>query len=77
MDKIYDTCKIKDYRQMQEEIKTDKMSKWRKEIEFLERGMQRVRTKFKRLRQEPTPVPFTSKIDLRLNNLKNSMIIIR
>ena len=36
--KNYDTCQIKDYRQTKNR-KTDKMSKLRKEIEFLERGM--------------------------------------
>ena len=55
MDENYDTCQIRDHRQMQKEIKTDKMSTLRKEIEFLERAMQRVRTKLKRLQQDPTP----------------------
>ena len=39
MDKNDNTCQIRDYRQMQKEIRTDKISKLRKEIEFLERGM--------------------------------------
>ena len=60
LDKIYprdedsDTYQLKDYRHMQEEAKINKMSKLRREVEFLERGMQWVRTKFRKLKQDPT-----------------------
>ena len=41
------------------------MNKLRKEIEFLKRGMQRVRTKLKRLQHDPTLTPSTSTVGLR------------
>ena len=69
MDENYDTCQIKDYGQMQEEIKTYKMSKLRKEIEFLETGMQRIRTKLRRVQQDPTLTHSTSIVGLRLKQL--------
>ena len=47
MDKGSDTYQIKYYSDMQEEPKSDKMSKLRREVEFLEREMQRARTKLK------------------------------
>ena len=50
-------------------MKTDKISKLRKEIEFLERGMQRVRTKLKRLQQDPTITSSMSIISLRPKQL--------
>ena len=40
MDKGSATYQMKVNRRMQEEPKCDKMSKLRKEVEFLERGMQ-------------------------------------
>ena len=45
IDKVSDPYKRKDYRYKQEEQKIDKMDKLRTEVEFLERGMKRVRTK--------------------------------
>ena len=57
MDKGGDTYQMKDYRHMQEEPKFGKMRKLRRKVIFLERGMQRVRTKFKKLQQDPTLTP--------------------
>ena len=51
-----DTYQMKDYKHMQDESKIDKMSKLRREVEFLEREMQRVRTKLKRLQKDPTNI---------------------
>ena len=50
---------------MHEEPKINKMSKLRREVEFLERGMQRVRTKLKRLQQDATLTPSMSTVGLR------------
>ena len=49
MDEGSDIYQLKDYRQIQEEPNIDKMSKLRRKVEFLERGMQRGRTKLKQL----------------------------
>ena len=66
MDEGSDTFQTKYYRHMQEEMKTDKMSKLRREVEFVERGMQRVRTKLKKSQQDPTLKPSMTAISLRL-----------
>ena len=59
IDENYDICQIRDYRQIQKEIQINKMSKLRKEIKFLERGMQGVRAKLRRLQQDPTQTSST------------------
>ena len=41
------------------------MGKLRREVEFLERKMQRVRTKLQKLQQDPTLRPSTSMVGLR------------
>ena len=55
-----DVRQMKHYSQIQTETKTDKMSKLRREIEFLERGMQRLRTKLNRLQHDPKQTPSMS-----------------
>ena len=52
-----DTQQIRQYNQTQRETKPDKMSKVRRDIELLERGMQRVRTKLNRLQQDYKHLP--------------------
>ena len=49
-----DVRQMKHYSQTQREAKTAKLSKLRRKIDFLQRGMQRVRTKSDRLQQDPT-----------------------
>ena len=46
------------------EIKTDKMCKLKREIEILEWGMQRMRTKLHRLQQDLMQMPSTSKASI-------------
>ena len=55
--------------QMQRKTKTDKMSKLRREIEFLKRGMCRVRNKLDRLQQDIVQTPAMSIIDIRSKQL--------
>ena len=56
---------MKDYRHIQENLKIDKMGKLKRELEFLERGMQRVQTKLQKLQQDPTLTPSMSTVGLR------------
>ena len=65
MDEVSDPYQMKDYRHMQEEPKINKISKLNREVEFLEGGMQRVRTKFKKLQQHPPLTPSMSTVGLR------------
>ena len=60
-----DTYQMKDYRNVQEEPKFNKMSKLRREVDFLEKGMQRVRMKLKKLQQDPTLTPSRSTVGVR------------
>ena len=60
---------IQQIRQILRETKTNKISKLRKEIEFLERRMQGVKTKLDRLQQDPAQTPSISIIGIRQNNL--------
>ena len=50
---------------MQEEAKINNMRKLKREVEILERGMQRARTKLKKLQQYPTLVLSMSTVGLR------------
>ena len=47
-DKDSDPYKQEDFRHIQEKPKIDKMGKLRGELEFLERGMQKVKTKLQK-----------------------------
>ena len=50
---------------MQEEPNINKVSKLRTEVEFLEREMQRVWTKLKKIQQDPTLTTSMSTVGLR------------
>ena len=41
------------------------MNKLKREIEYLERGMQRIRMKLTNLQQDPTQIPVTSRVGSR------------
>ena len=56
MDENSDPYKREDHRQIQEKPKQDKMGKLKREVEFLEKGMQRVRAKL----QKPMARPYTN-----------------
>ena len=63
--KIVWPYKMQDYRHVQEEPKLDQMGKFRREVDFLERGMQRVRIKLQKLQQDPTQTPSMSMVGLK------------
>ena len=65
MDKGTDPYKREDYRRIEEEQKIAQMGKLRRKVEFLERGMQRVRTRLQKLQQDPTLTPSMSTVGLR------------
>ena len=65
MDKDSNPCKREDYRHIQEKLKIDKMGKFKRELEFLERGMQRVKTKLQKLQQDHTLTPSMSMAGIR------------
>ena len=50
--------------QLYRETKTDKIQKLRREIECLERVMQRVRTRLNRIQQDPSLIPSTSMVGI-------------
>ena len=50
---------------MQEKSKIDKMGKSKREVEFLEKGMQRFKTKLQKLQQDPALAPSMSTVGLR------------
>ena len=54
--------------QLYQETKTDKMQRLRREIEFLERGMQRVRARLDRIQQDLLLTPSTSMVGVRPKN---------
>ena len=56
--------KQEDYRPMQEKPKIEKMGKLKRELKFIERNVQRVRTKIQKLQHNPTLTPSTSTVDL-------------
>ena len=53
------------HNQTQKDTKTDRMSKLKREIEYLERGMQRIRMTLNKLQQDPTQTPVTSRVSSR------------
>ena len=65
MDEDSDPYKGEDYRHIQEKPKIDKMGKLKRELEFLERKMQRVKTKLQKLQHDPTLTPSISVVGLR------------
>ena len=63
-DEDSDPYKWEDYGHKQEKPKVDKMGKLKRELEFLERGMQRVKTKLQKLLQDPMLTPSSSTVGL-------------
>ena len=59
-DEDSDPYKQDNYGHIQEKPKIDEMGKLKREIEFLEIGMQRVKTKLQKLQQGPTLTPSMS-----------------
>ena len=53
------------YSQAQRDIKVNRMSSVKREMECLERGMQRIRMTLAKLQQDPTQTPVTSRIGSR------------
>ena len=65
MDEVSDPYKEDDYRYIQNKPKIDKMGKLKRELEFLKRGMQRVKTELQKLQQDLTLTPSTSMVEIR------------
>ena len=59
------------YRQRQEKQKSEKMGKLQRELKFLQRNVQRVRTKLQKLQHDPSLTPSTSTADLQPKQLIN------
>ena len=63
--KVVTLTKRGDYRYIQEEPQIDIMGKLRREVEFIEKGMHRVRTKLQKLQPDPPLTPSMSVVGLR------------